>query len=319
MSAVTHDRRRPGGWGGDGCRPGRLGPFFTAIWLLFLLSPLAAAWVRPRPVSGWVPASWLTVAVRGGRTSTIWSRAASRPRPAGDPRPPLAGRSRLRRRCWPCSGVVMVAWPSARPGTAARGLPVPSLLRDDAPARGWPLPLVAARRGRSSSPSVRSSTGWTRRRAAAFAILAASVAVWGIQHDDARATSSWSRRTRRTPRLAVDERAQPLRPRPARHPRPLADRDHGQGRAGQPAARRRPGARPGRARRPRAAQPRRAGRRTPGRRGLPRAHPARRARRGPGRRWRRPRSRPSCRTPPTRCPTELRELFAWTSARASPT
>ena len=49
------------------------------------------------------------------------------------------------------------------------------------------------------------------------------------------------------------ERAQPVRPRPARHPRPLADRDHGQGRAGQQAARRRPGARPRRARRPRAA------------------------------------------------------------------
>ena len=57
--------------------------------------------------------------------------------------------------------------------------------------------------------------------------------------------------------------AQPDGPRPARHPRPLADRDHGQGRAGRPAARRRPGARPGRARRPRAAEPRRAGRRTP--------------------------------------------------------
>ena len=34
-------------------------------------------------------------------------------------------------------------------------------------------------------------------------------------------------------RLAARGRAQPVRPRPARHPRPLADRDHGQGRAGQ--------------------------------------------------------------------------------------
>ena len=76
--------------------------------------------------------------------------------------------------------------------------------------------------------------------------------------------------------------------------------------------RRRPRARPRRAGRPRAAQPRRAGRRTPRGRGLPRADPARRAGPGPGRARAPPRSRPSCRTRPTRCPSELRELFAWT-------
>ena len=114
-------------------------------------------------------------------------------------------------------------------------------------------------------------------------------------------------------------RAQPLRPRPARHPRPLADRDHGQGRAGQPADRRRPRARPGRAGRPRAALARRAGRRTTCGRGLPRAHPPRRA--GPrpdgavrGRDRRRP-----ARTRPTTCRPTGASCSPGRSARASPT
>jgi two-component system sensor histidine kinase DesK len=43
-----------GGWGAEGERPGRFGLFFIAIWTLFLLQPLAAGWKHRDTVSGWV-------------------------------------------------------------------------------------------------------------------------------------------------------------------------------------------------------------------------------------------------------------------------
>ena len=104
--------------------------------------------------------------------------------------------------------------------------------------------------------------------------------------------------------------AQPLRPRPSRHPRALADRHHGQGRARRPAGQHRP--RPRRARRsPRSSS-------WPAKRwptsGPP--WPATARRRCPaswpgpgGARRRRDRGRPARRR--RRRPTGRRELFAW--------
>lgn len=42
------------GWGDEGERPGRFGMFFIAIWTLFLLQPLKAGWDQRDSVSGWV-------------------------------------------------------------------------------------------------------------------------------------------------------------------------------------------------------------------------------------------------------------------------
>jgi two-component system sensor histidine kinase DesK len=42
------------GWGAEGERPGRFGLFFIGIWTLFLLQPLKAGWDRRDTVDGWV-------------------------------------------------------------------------------------------------------------------------------------------------------------------------------------------------------------------------------------------------------------------------
>ena len=42
------------GWGAEGDRPGRFGLFFIGIWTLFLLIPLNAGWQHRDEVSGWV-------------------------------------------------------------------------------------------------------------------------------------------------------------------------------------------------------------------------------------------------------------------------
>lgn len=46
--------RGQNGWGAAGERPGRFGLFFIAIWTLFLLQPLHAGWQRRGEVSGWI-------------------------------------------------------------------------------------------------------------------------------------------------------------------------------------------------------------------------------------------------------------------------
>ncbi len=42
------------GWGGEGDRPGRFGLIFIGIWTLFLLQPLSTGWDRRDTVAGWV-------------------------------------------------------------------------------------------------------------------------------------------------------------------------------------------------------------------------------------------------------------------------
>ncbi len=45
--------RRPG-WGPENGRPGRFGVFFIAIWTLFLLQPLSTAWNERDSARGWI-------------------------------------------------------------------------------------------------------------------------------------------------------------------------------------------------------------------------------------------------------------------------
>ena len=45
---------RTSGWGAEGERPGRFGLFFIGIWTLFLLQPLGAGWNHRDTVRGWV-------------------------------------------------------------------------------------------------------------------------------------------------------------------------------------------------------------------------------------------------------------------------
>ena len=98
---------------------------------------------------------------------------------------------------------------------------------------------------------------WGSQVGTAFGIMAASVAVFGLRAVMTRNIDLVNAQLgERPPRRR--QRAHPLRPRPARHPRPLAHRDHGEGRARPEAPRRRRRAGPRRDRRPRAAQPRRA-------------------------------------------------------------
>ncbi|MEO7350623.1 MAG: sensor histidine kinase [Marmoricola sp.] len=52
MSDVVKGSRN--GWGDAGERPGRFGMFFIAIWTLFLLMPLNTGWEHRDEVSGWV-------------------------------------------------------------------------------------------------------------------------------------------------------------------------------------------------------------------------------------------------------------------------
>ena len=168
---------------------------FAAVYIVvFVLGPR-------RPPRGWSTTPPLT-----------WSRLAYLGALVG------AGRAHRRLR-------------SARTGTGLRGL----------------------RRGRGRHAASRSGLalaargGAGRRRRVAARLVAglaaagrhrrsrcASAARGGVRHarGDARNLDLVAAQEENA-RLAVDERAHPVRPRPARHPRPLAHRHHGQGRAGR--------------------------------------------------------------------------------------
>ena len=281
MSSPHDDVDRPGG-------PRRWGLAFAAIWLFYLLSPLAAAWDERDSWQGWLGIVGHP-ALRGGLP--------------GDLRRPCAGgapgrRSPLRSAVRAGLGLVLLeialgvvmCVAIGQEGTAAAVYVAVTCVMCLQTRWAW---LVAVTVGLAAYAATIVVPGWHRDAGILFGTLVATLAVWGISPgDQPQHRGAAGPRGERPARAR--RRAQPLRPRPARHPRPLADRDHGQGRARQPPDRRRPGARPGRARRPRAALARRAGRRTPCRRRLPRADPARRARPGPdGAVGRRDRGRPA--------------------------
>ena len=264
MSSTLATRTGPTG-------PRRWGLLFAAIWLFYLLSPLAAAWDqrdslarlgrhRRHPRSSRRSTSRSSCRCAGG---VRVSRSAPR---SGAPRAPRWSLVEI------ALGVVMCV-AIGQKGTAAAVYIAVTCVMCLQTRWAWLVSVAVALRdvrrhdlGPGLAPRRRHPVRDPGRDAGGLGHLP----VDQPQHRGAAGA-----RGERPPRPR--RRAQPLRPRPPRHPRPLAHRDHGQGRARQPAHRRRPRPGPRRARRPRAALARRAGRRTPCRRRLPRADPARRA------------------------------------------
>ena len=54
MSEVSAAAGRVSGWGAPGERPGRFGLVFLSVWTVFLIQPLAAGWERRGTTTGWV-------------------------------------------------------------------------------------------------------------------------------------------------------------------------------------------------------------------------------------------------------------------------
>jgi two-component system sensor histidine kinase DesK len=52
--SIVNDCKDESGWGREGDRPGRFGLFFIGIWTLFLVQPLSEGWDHRDTVSGWV-------------------------------------------------------------------------------------------------------------------------------------------------------------------------------------------------------------------------------------------------------------------------
>ena len=107
-------------------------------------------------------------------------------------------------------------------------------LRDVPPRPGGPGSSRSRSPSRRTPPRSACRAG-TSDEGILFGTMVATLAVWGISQSINRNTEVLAgARGERPPRPR--RRAQPLRPRPPRHPRPLPHRDHGEGRAGQPAA-----------------------------------------------------------------------------------
>ena len=270
------------------------------------------------------PCRWRVVGVAA--LLAVRRRVHLRSSPGGGPARLHAGRPRRRaavlaRRSWP-------GW-RCSPGRAAAG--------GDTRWPGWSTSAVTAamtlppRQALASSPAAsRSSSscpascpaGRRRRRLRARA-AARPASPASASARCSSATAQLARAREQLVDLAVEPGAGADGPRRARHPRPLADRDHGEGRAGRPAAgdgAARSGGRPGarRGRRRRAAGPRGAGRRP--RDGL--GHPGGVADRRAGRRASAlaaagiPRT---CPAPWTTCPPGTASCSRGRCARGSPT
>ena len=167
--ASTHQRT----WGDDDGRPRRWGLFFIAIWTLFLIQPLAAGWDHRDRISGWIgmvgtlafTAAYILVFAR----RRIEMRNGSVCQPLGRSLVNLAILAAL-------ALVVMLS--VGQPGTAtavylcvvcAMTLPNP-----------WSIPaaLVTAGIFYLSGFVV---PGWDHDPGLLLSMLAATVAVWGIQ------------------------------------------------------------------------------------------------------------------------------------------
>ncbi len=161
------------GWGDDSGRPGRWGMFFISIWTLFLIQPLAAGWDQRGSVSGWVgmvgtlafTAAYILVFAR----RRIEMRNGSPCQPVGRSLANIAILAAL-------ALVVMVS--IGQPGTAtavylcvvcAMTLPNP-----------WAIPAALVMAGLFYLSGFVVS-GWDHDPGLLLSMLAATVAVWGIQ------------------------------------------------------------------------------------------------------------------------------------------
>ena len=161
------------GWGTAGERPGRFGLFFIGIWTVFLVQPLKAGWDARDTVAGWV--GIVATLVFAAVYLTIFARRRMSIR-VGEPRVDR-GRGAL---SLTLTGAValVVCVAVGQPGTATAVylcvLTVMTL------PRVWSLPsaLTIAAAFYLAGFVV---PGWTHDPALLLSMLAATVAVWGIQ------------------------------------------------------------------------------------------------------------------------------------------
>ena len=292
--------------------PRRWGLAFAGIWLFYLLSPLSAAWQQRDSWHGWVgigatllfAAVYLTifVSMRWRRTGAPFGAPLGRPLGFG-----LVGLEIA-------LGVLMCV-AIGQEGTAAAvyiAVTCVMCLADEVGMAGRRHRRVGHVRRHDRRPGLAQGPRHPVRHPGGDAGDLGHLAGDQPQHRGA----GGARGERQT---GPGRRAQPVRPRPARHPRPLAHGDHGEGGAGEPPARRRPraGSRRARAtwsgcratRSPTYAEPSTvtATSRCPA------------SWRGRGPPCQRPRSLPTFLTPPTTCPPTAGSCSRGRSARASPT
>ena len=216
-----------GAWSFRDGRAGRFGLLFAGVWLVFLVDSLRTswrlAWGERDVVSGWVGMA-ATIAFAASYLAVFsWIRARRRRLqlqvPAREAWAMIAGLCALM--------LVMIARHRAgghRGGGVRRGgrrdVPVVvdgARVHRRARRRGRGLGSRGARLVRPGRPDVRGLHRGLRD-------------VGRHPADGAQRRAAAGARGERPARGR--RRAQPLRPGPARHPRPLADRHHGQGRAG---------------------------------------------------------------------------------------
>jgi two-component system sensor histidine kinase DesK len=161
------------GWGGRGDGPGRFGLFFIGIWTLFLLQPLGAGWDHRDTVRGW--AGMVGTILFAAWYLSIFARRRHQLR-SGEVRAQLSQGLFGIAVGLALAVVVMVA--VGQPGTAtavyisvlcAMTLPNP-----------WAIPLALANAAVFYCAGL-VVPGWNHDPGLLLSMLAATLAVWGIQ------------------------------------------------------------------------------------------------------------------------------------------
>ncbi|MCW2846234.1 MAG: histidine kinase [Marmoricola sp.] len=196
MSTVSEQVRGRNGWGAEGDRPGRFGMFFIGIWTLFLLEPLHTGWQRRDEVSGWV--GIVATLVFGAVYLTIFARRRISLR-GGMPHAELVPGLLAIGGAGILAVVVCVAL--GQDGTAT-AVYLCVLCAMTLP-RYWSLPsaIVVALAFYLTGFLV---PGWTPDAGLLLSMLAATVAVWGIQQMLVRNTQLVASE-KQNQRLAVSE------------------------------------------------------------------------------------------------------------------
>jgi two-component system sensor histidine kinase DesK len=165
-------QRTAAGWvRGDG-KPGRLGVLFAAVWLVFLIDPLQAAWEQRDSVSGWVGG----LVVLAFAAVYVWSFAIMRQR-----RLMLRSEGSLRESLVFLGALVALGVVACvtlgQPGTAtAVYVAVTAVMWLPGPGALATVTVLAVLADLSS----RLVPGWDADNGLTFAICAASFAMWGV-------------------------------------------------------------------------------------------------------------------------------------------
>jgi two-component system sensor histidine kinase DesK len=172
MARVT-TKGGPTGWGDEGQRPGRFGVLFIAIWTLFLLQPLGTAWRQRDTVSGWV--GMVFVLLFGAWYLAVFVRRRQGMRAGALGQPLVAGLGAI------AVGLALAVGVMASIGQdgTATGVYVCVLCAMTLP-NPWAIPLAVVNAfGFYASGLV--VPGWHHDSGLLLSMLAATLAVWGIQ------------------------------------------------------------------------------------------------------------------------------------------